>query len=139
MLNEHDLLGALDHPAYHQQIKLRWYNGRINVFQAVTPTDAAKVLRRLKPTWTKDEHASLAQQHADAADQHERAWSQLVDQAAIETFGRPYHITDYRISGIACDEFSEPMKQALRFAAHARTYHRQLSGAHACASGQRRR
>lgn len=131
-------LGALDHPAYHQTIKLRFYNGRITVFQAVSPSDAAKVLRRLNTAWTLDEHTLLAQQHKDAAAQQKQEWIRLVDAAALEAFGRPFRITDYRISGIACDEFSEAMKQALRFAAHARTLHEKASFAHAHAAGRRR-
>jgi hypothetical protein len=81
----------------------------------------------------------LAQQHADAAVQQKKEWCRLADAAALETFGRPFRITDYRISGIACDAFSEPMKQALRFAAHACTHHQKASYAHAHAAGRRRR
>lgn len=124
----------LDHPAYHAQVKLRYYNYPVSVFQAVTDTDAAKILRRLNPEWTKQDHATLAQRHREAAQRQSEAWNRLLNEAAEQTFGRPYRVTDYRVSGIACDEFSDAMKTQLRFAAHATTYHKRASSAHARAA-----
>lgn len=128
------LIPQLDHAVYHQRIKLRGYNGRISVFMAASDRDAAKVLKRLKPDWTPEDHASLAKKHAEAAEIQKKEWSRLVNQAAMETFGRPFEFIDYKISGIARDEFSEGMKTALRFAAHAETYHGKASQAHAMAA-----
>lgn len=128
------LVERLDNPAYHQGVKLRGYNHRVTVFQATSDRDAAKVLRRLKPDWSKSEHAELAKAHAAEADSQRMEWDRLLDDAAMATFGRPFQFQDYRISAIGREEFSDEHKQKIRFAAHATTYHTLASRAHAQAS-----
>ncbi len=128
---------GLDHPAYHARVKLRYYNYAVSIFQATSDQDAARILQRLHPEWTTADHEELATRHREAADRQAAAWSRLVEAAAQETFGRPYQFTDYRISGIACDEFSDVNKDKLRFAAHAATYHSLASRAHGVAAKMR--
>lgn len=128
------LVDQLNNPAYHQGIKLRGYNGQITVFQAVNDRDAAKVLKRLKPQWSKPEHADLAKAHEDEAQAQRAEWNRLLDEAAMATFGRPFQFHDYRISAIGREEFSEEHKKKLRFAAHAVTYHTLAARAHAKAA-----
>lgn len=125
---------ALDHPAYHEALKLPKYNRRVTVVSACSAGDSAKVLRRLKPDWTRDDHAALAAAHATTADSLETRYSELLDKAAQETFGRPFEFGDYRISAIGRDEFSPEMKDSLRFVAHAKGNHRLVSQAHAHAA-----
>jgi len=125
---------GLDHPAYHGRIQLRYYNHPVSIFQAVSDQDAARILRRLCPDWSSTDHAELATRHREAADRQAAAWNRLVEAAALETFGRSFHFTDYRISGIACDEFSDLNKERLRFAAQAATYHSLASRAHRVAA-----
>lgn len=134
MIQSHPLVAELDHPAYHVRVKLRGYNGKSSVFQAVTDRDAAQVLRRAHPAWDKAAHLALAQRHAEETVRQREAWNKLLDTAAQETFGRPFQFLDYQISGIGRDEFSEEHKAALRFHAHATTYHEQISRAHAHAA-----
>ncbi len=124
----------LDHAAYHLQVKLPKYNGRVNIFQATCPTDAARLLRRNNPDWSKEDHLRLAQQHAERSSLEREKHAQLLDAAAQETFGRPFRVTDYRISAIGCEEFSEEQKTALRYAAHAETNHLICARAHAKAA-----
>lgn len=131
------LVPRLDNIAYHQSVKLSKYNGEITVFQAVSDRDASKVLKRLKPDWTKEDHAELAKQHAKEAEAQQQEWDRLLDDAAMETFGRPFMFTDYKISAIGRDEFSVEKKTAIRFAAHAATYHQLASRAHAMAARSR--
>ena len=128
---------VLDHPAYHQAVKLRGYNCLVSVFRATTDADAAKVLRRLNPAWTPAEHATLANAHAAASDRQRAVWDALLNEACLSAFGRPFQFADYRISGIGRDEFPEPVKEKLRFAAHATTYHGILARAHAYAARRR--
>jgi hypothetical protein len=129
------VLVALDHPAYHQRVRLRKYNARVTVFQASNDGDAAaKVLRRAFPLWTPEDHRRLAMQHATIAGEQQVIWGNLANEAALKTWGRPYSVFDYRISGIASDEFDEQMKSALRTAAHASTYHGLAAAAHARAA-----
>lgn len=127
----------LDHPAYHAAIKLPKYNGPVNVIQAVSALDAAHVLRRANPEWTPVDHLTLADLHATEAARQQMHYNILLDEAANETFGRPFKPTDYRISAIGSELFSEEKKVALRHAAHARTNHRVIAGAHLKAAGRR--
>lgn len=128
------LADRLDNPVYHQGVKLRGYNMRVTIFQAATDRDAAKVLKRLKPEWSKADHAALAKAHAAEAEAQRGTWDQLLDEAAMATFGRPFQFHDYQISAIGRDEFSESFKQKLRFAAHAATHHVLAARAHAQAA-----
>lgn len=131
------LNAKLDHPAYHEAVRLPKYNGPVNVIQAVTSRDAAHVLRRANPDWTPVDHLTLADLHATEAARQLMQYNALLDQAANETFGRPFQPTDYRISAIGSDLFSEEKKVALRHAAHARTNHRVIASAHLKAAGRR--
>lgn len=133
-MNQHILSSQLDHPAYHATVRLPRYNGKVSVFRALSSDDGAKVLRRVNPGWTQEDHRVLAQRHAEESAKQQALYNKLLDEAANETFGRPFRVTDYRISAIACDEFSESKKEALRKAAHSRTHHEIVAGAHLRAS-----
>jgi len=128
---------SLDHPAYNTPVKLGGYNGKTTVHQANSSRDAANVLIRNNPGWSKADHAKLAAAHQKAADAHHEAWDKRVDQAHQETFGKPFGIGDYKVSGIARDEYSEEHKTALRTHAHSETKHDRLAAAHAAASTSR--
>lgn len=133
------LLSGLDHPAYHIQTHLRGYNGKPDVFMVHSDADAARILRITGPNWTQIQHAELAAQHILAAQKQAECYAKLLNDAAMETFGRPYSIIDYRISAIACDEFTDEKKDALRFAAHSMNNHKTLARAHAFAARRRPR
>jgi len=131
----------LDHPAYLMAVKISGYNttgSRITVFQAVTDTDAAKVLIKAFPEWSNQDHLRLQEEHRTEAQRHCDAWNKVADEAAQATFGRPFHVTDYRISAIGSDEFSPEHKQALRLHAHAKGKHQRLASAHGIAAHSRR-
>jgi hypothetical protein len=128
----------LDHPAYHQAIKLPKYNGNVTVFQAVSGTDAARVLRQVNPDWTQDDHLTLASLHQTESAKQQMRYNVLLDTAAKETFGRPFQFTDYRISAIGSEEFSDELKTELRQAAHARSYHAIVARAHMVAARRRK-
>lgn len=129
----------LSHPAYEQAFRLKGYSGKITLFQAVSTADAAKVLKQANPNWTAQDHKRLSQQHAEAAAKYEVEWGQLANEAALQTFGRPYSIFDYKVSGIASEEFPDEFKEKLRFAAHAKSHHTTASRAHEHAARIRRR
>ncbi|HDR9103380.1 TPA: hypothetical protein QDB04_000099 [Burkholderia vietnamiensis] len=128
----------LDHPAYHAAIRLPKYNGAVTVLQAVTTTDAARVLRANHPEWTQADHYQLASLHATEAAKQEMRYSKLLDAAAHETFGRPFAVTDYRISAIGSELFSEEKKVELRQAAYAKSNHKVIAMAHLQAARARR-
>ena len=128
---------SLQTQSYQKRFKLRGYKGPVTVFQAVNFRDAANILILANPDWSKNDHAKLAETHAKQFNQHRIKWSEMANVAAMETFGRPYQITDYRISAIACDEFSMEMKEQLRTHAHASSKHLTLANAHAAAANSR--
>lgn len=131
------LVRSLDHQAYRTPIRLAKYNGRVTVLQAQGQSDGAKVLRRVNPDWTRADHFALSVRHGQEAVRLNSEYSQLLDAAAMETFGRPFRVSDYKISAIGCEQFSEPAKEALRFSAHAATNHKTLSLAHRREAGRR--
>lgn len=128
----------LDHPAYHTRARLKGYNCAVNIFTAVSPVDAGRLLRRLLDGYTVEQHRQLARQHAEAAGQMKDDWNRLADDAAQQTLGRPFRFEDYQISGIAREEFTPAMKEKLRFAAHAGTAHTKAARAHWAAAGARK-
>lgn len=130
---------SLQHPAYTTPVKLPYYNCAVTAKGACTATDAAKILIRLNPGWTAEDHRRLSDQHASAAEAHDVAWSEAADEAALATWGRKYQVFDYRVSGIASNEFSTEHKDRLRFHAHSKTYHSCLAAAHREASRNRNR
>ncbi|KVP65668.1 hypothetical protein WJ97_11615 [Burkholderia ubonensis] len=129
----------LDHPAYHQSIQLPKYNGKVTVFQATCSRDGAKVLHHANPDWTEADHLTLASLHATESAKQLMRYNVLLEAAAQETYGRPFRATDYRISAIASEEFSEEKKAELRKAAHARTHHDVVARAHLTAARRRKR
>lgn len=124
----------LDHPAYHRAVKLPKYNGKVTVFHTHSSADGARVLRSVNPSWTKEDHRNLADLHAIAAAQHCMRHSVLLHEAAQETFGRSFQVTDYKISAIGSDRFSDEKKAELRKAARAHTYHELVARAHSRAT-----
>lgn len=128
----------VDHPAYIGALRLKGYRSPVTISQASTSSDAAKVLTRLHPGWSKLEHVQLAEAHLDQYKGLLRRWSEVLDQAAMQTFGREYHISDYRISGIACEEFSEEHKAQLRTLIHTAQKHKDIADAHREAAKYRR-
>lgn len=89
----------------------------------------AMLARRL-PAFTKE--ACIAAANHFSAEQHrlERIWSRTADKAAMATWGRPYRVSDYKISGIASDQFSKAHQDQLRSAAHGSTFAKDASRLH---------
>jgi hypothetical protein len=137
-MNALPLTQTLDHPAYHHPVKLRGYNGKVDVFRACLPTDGARVLRHAKPDWSVSEHLELATRHRVESERLSTLHGELLDQAHVQTFGRPREIHDYRISAIGREEYPDAMKEELRKAAHGSSCHSRLAWAH-LAAGRRRK
>lgn len=71
------------------------------------------------------------------AERSRRAWSREAERAALETFGRPWQFTDYRISGIGSDQFTDERKERLRFLAHRRSDYLSAFALHEWLAGAR--
>lgn len=100
--------------------------------------DAANVLIKKYPTMTKDGHASEAKAHSEHAEKAANAHDRLLDAAAQKTWGRKFHVLDYKISGIGSDEFSNEDKTNLRDLNKKINYHSDMHRAHDAASSSRK-
>lgn len=97
-----------NHPRYQTRERVRGWNC------PVSPMHVPRLLAR-RVDWTREERHALAAEFEEAAKHAAFIYSELLDLAALETFGRLFWPTDYRISGIGCLEFAERFKPALRF------------------------
>lgn len=122
---------------YQTKVKVRGYTIKVSPLSA-DATTAGRLLRLGFSGWTKADHLKASDGHARAAIRIEKLYSRLLDTAAVYTWGRHYQITDYRISGIASDEFSEKFKRILRRTTWALTQHKTLAVAHRRAAGKRK-
>jgi hypothetical protein len=121
---------ALTDPAYTTQVRLPKITAKVDATTSLGADVGAKVLRQTLPGWTKQDHAKAAKFHADAADRMSKEWSKVVNAAAQDAWGRDYQAGDYRISGIASDEFGDKFKDQLRKLVHDMSDHKWLSAAH---------
>lgn len=84
------------------------------VFDTLTTSQrAGRYLRRACDLQTH-EHAEMAVHWGARRMAADKLWLRIVGKEFERIHGRPYTLADYRISGIACDEFSERVKQRLR-------------------------
>lgn len=131
-------LPTLHDPIYTQRLRMRGWNRRVGATVGCQRT-AAKVLKRLAPHWSREDHLRLAEHHARRAQRLQAIWSLVADRAAQDLLGRPFAVTDYRICAIGREDFAEHHKRVLRHCAYGSTQHRQLADAHACAARTARR
>lgn len=115
---------------YDLNVRLRGYNTRPSVNSACSTSDAARILRTTMPFLTAAEHVAIGNIHLDMAARALSSWSTIVNLASLETFGRQYQLTDYKISGIARDEYSCERKEQLRLLIRAATRHNKAALAH---------
>lgn len=105
---------------YRTPVRLRGY-GRVTAERAHGARDACRAFRILRPGMLRAEHARRAAAYQRAIGRIECLYHAERDAAALETWGRPWRFSDYRISGIGSDAFPEARKDRLRRLAHART------------------
>ncbi len=122
---------------YTERVKLRGYNGPVTVFSA-HGSDAGKVLRKLHPEMTREDHLSLAKKYLKRGYEMDRLYANLLNRAAKQTWGRAWQTTDYRVSGIGSNEFSAPMKKRLREAVTLMNAYSRAYRAHEYAAGKRK-
>lgn len=86
---------------------------------AITPLSdggaaGAALLRRRLPDWSKADHQNAISKLKRMKNGAKKKYDDALDAAAQETWGRPWEITDYRVSGIGSSEFSSKRKDELR-------------------------
>lgn len=127
-----ELLGEsleLNDPIYTDREKWPKYNVLISPLSA-HGSDAGKVLRKRLPNWTKEQHIAVAKKWETEAKKVNKQYIKALDDAAQETWGRDFKVTDYRISAIGSDEFSEKMKKKLRALAQRESAAKKAAFAH---------
>jgi hypothetical protein len=100
-------------PIYLKRFKFPKWNIKPSVFSGDTDV-SAKILRYLFPAWAAEDHLKAVEKYSNNKVKLQEEYSKLLDQAAQETWGRSWRVTDYKVSGIGSDEFSNKMKNKLR-------------------------
>lgn len=118
---------------YKAQEMVRGWNGKQNPITVGGTKGGAMLARRL-PTWGKSQHLAASAQYAKEASRLSAIYSSTLDKAAQATWGRKWHPTDYRISGIGSDDFSDVHKNQLRSSAQGSTFARDAADLHKHAS-----
>ena len=113
----------------------RGYRRTVCTTSVLHAKDGKALLKSLMPEATRQEHAKFADMHVDAAIKNKKMWNRLVDSAMLKTFGRPFKIGDYKISGICREEFDERAKNLLRKYAQNGGEHHALAIFHWMAAG----
>jgi len=135
-IEEAKAVPPIDSPIYRDVAKLPRYNAKVSPLSA-HGSDGGRLLAQRLPGWTKADHAAAAAAHEKLAVEMEKQWSVVANEAAQATWGRDYRITDYRISGIASDEFAKEHKDELRRLAQTLSAHKDAAHAHKAATRMR--
>lgn len=117
----------LDHPVYTQLNKVRGQTNTPDIFGIHDPVKAGKIIMKAFPDLSPIMIEALRDMHDLLAEYNNALWVRVVNSAAFDTWGRPYVISDYKVSGIASDEFSVIFKDMLRDAAHKKNKHNTLA------------
>jgi hypothetical protein len=96
----------------------------------------SKSMKQAFSAWGRAEHLAAARLHVERAKRHGRAYEIALNQAALSLFGRAWYVSDYRVSGIGRDEFTNASKDKLRHHLHRLQQHCDLADAHLLASGK---
>jgi hypothetical protein len=115
---------AADHPAYTRRYRVSKWS------RTVTALDVPRLLRRYWPSMSKEEHRKRAAENRREVERLQKRYTQELEDAAQETFGRAWEATDYRIAGIGRDEFSDERKERLRLLCRAIDARRSIAYAH---------
>lgn len=132
-MSEFPLAKGMDNEIYHQKIKIKGVKEPVDIFSA--PGGPRNILKALsKDTWSSSEHRDLAIKHFTASMCFQEIYSAKLDEAMMALCGRKFEVSDYKISGIGRDEFSEEQKTELRFLVRAIQNHKDIAYAHAGAT-----
>jgi hypothetical protein len=116
--------------AYTSRIKLPKWNCRTTALASHSDITAAKIITKFRPELNQQSHLMIASYHLARSKKLFDIWNKVVNRAAQETFGRPWRIKDYKVSGIGSDDFAERHKRVLRHCIHRAYEHQDMSHAH---------
>lgn len=102
-------------PIYLKKVSIPKSNiGPVTIFSHLGLDNASKIMRALFPKWTRSDHLDAAKEYQKELNKINAKYTKVRNQAAKETFGRDWQFTDYQVSGIGSDKFSESKKNQLR-------------------------
>lgn len=127
----------LESPIYLERERRPKWN--VKVGPLMDPDEGGRILRRRLPHFTKADHESAARWFAADSKRARAQWSALMGSEHKRVFGRAMEATDYKISGIGREEYSERAKAKLRELAHYGTNAAAAAAAHWKAAGHRKR
>ncbi len=141
--NPEEQLGAYvgnlqtDSPTYKERVKVRGWN--VKVSPLMDADVGGRLLRQRLPHFSKSDHEAAAHFHAKQRKHFLAEWNDLVEREHRRVFKRPFEATDYKIAGIAREEYSESVKDQLRELASAASDAGAAAAAHWKAAGKRSR
>lgn len=121
----------LSKKVYEKKHKMRGYTVTASIAGLLRKNEAAAILYRDFPHLDRSAHARLADKAAFVVVDADRAWSRTADREMHRLQGRPFRVTDYKVSGVGCEDFPPRVKEALRRLAHLKTTARAAMDAHA--------
>lgn len=115
-----------DIEAYKKGEKKAKYNGLVSPLMAGGNEGGKMLHNRLSQKtpafWTNQQHTAASNYYAGEKARLDARWSSVANDAAKQAFGRDYLPTDYKISGIGSESFSDTFKNRLRSIAHSSTF-----------------
>lgn len=104
----------MDLSIYNKTIKIRYQKQPQSLFGLSGSSNIRKWMRTYFPHATKEQHKQLRDQAKEKFEELDKEWSNIVETEFQRLFHRPFEVRDYRVSGIARDEFSAEVKEKLR-------------------------
>jgi len=100
---------------YYEKFTLKG-NGRsqYSIFGIYDSSSIKQAAKKLFPAMSIAEHKKLAEKYSQEMKAADEQYSKTLDTEFEKLFGRKYEASDYKISGIARDEFSDEVKNKLR-------------------------
>lgn len=120
----------INDPIYTKKQKFPKYNVPISPISAHSSADGAKILRSRLPGWTKSDHLAAAEYHEEQSKKKDSDWGKTRDKAHQDVFGTAPGFSDYKVSGVGRDEYSDKAKGKLRKLASEASNHKSIAAVH---------
>lgn len=100
---------------YYEKFRLKGNRNRLyNIFQSHNDSQLRQAAKVLFGNMSKSEHAKLAKEYDEKYNKANKEYSAYVDYAFKKEFDKKATPSDYKVSGIWSDDFSEATKNELR-------------------------
>lgn len=131
LLNESgNKITDINDPIYTKKQKFPKYNVPISPISAHSSADGAKILKSRLSGWTKEDHLAAAEYHEEQSKKKDADWGKTREKAHKDVFGTDPGFSDYKVSGIGRDEYSDKDKAKLRKLAAEASSHKSVAAVH---------